>query len=188
MEGHATDTLRFIRATMERSATFSAVPGVGGMLMGAVGLGAMAVGSRQTTPDAWLATWLGAAVVAAAVGFSAIVRKARRAGLPLDGATTRRFAAGMAAPLAAGAALTYALWASRAYGVMPAAWLLLYGAAAITGGMFSVPAVRATGAAFMTLGAAAAVTPPDWGNLWLGAGFGVAHIGFGFFIARHHGG
>ena len=35
--GHAADNLRFIRQAMERSATFTAVPGVGGMLMGAVG-------------------------------------------------------------------------------------------------------------------------------------------------------
>jgi hypothetical protein len=32
------------------------------------------------------------------------------------------------------------------------------------------------------------VTPPAWGNVWLAIGFGVLHTGFGFYIARHHGG
>jgi hypothetical protein len=30
--------------------------------------------------------------------------------------------------------------------------------------------------------------PPEYGNLWLGAGFGALQIGVGLFIARRHGG
>jgi hypothetical protein len=35
---------------------------------------------------------------------------------------------------------------------------------------------------------AALLTPPSWGNVWLGLGFGVLQVGFGIYIARHHGG
>ncbi|OFW45635.1 MAG: hypothetical protein A3J29_05670 [Acidobacteria bacterium RIFCSPLOWO2_12_FULL_67_14b] len=188
ISGHAADNLRFIRQAMERSATFTAVPGVGGAVMGAVALGAAAIAAWQPTGDRWLLAWLGAAAVAAAVGLAAIARKARGAGSTLTGANARRFAVGMAAPFVAGAAITYELWATRDFSVMPPAWLLLYGAGVLTGGIFSVPAVRLMGAAFMVFGIAAILTPPAWGNVWLAAGFGGLQIGFGIHIARYHGG
>ena len=52
--GHAADNLSFIRQAMERSATFTAVPGVGGGVMGAIALVAALVGSWQPTGDRWL--------------------------------------------------------------------------------------------------------------------------------------
>jgi hypothetical protein len=186
--GHAADNLRFIRQAMERSATFSAVPGVGGMIMGSVGVIAAGVASRQPTADRWLLTWLAAAVIAAAVGLGAMTRKAKRAGVTLGGANARRFAGALSAPCVAGAALTYALWTTHAYSVMPSAWLLLYGAGVLTGGAFSVAPVRVIGALFMLLGLVSVAMPPEWGNVWLAVGFGFLHIGSGFYIARHHGG
>ncbi len=35
---------------------------------------------------------------------------------------------------------------------------------------------------------AASLTLPEWGNVWLGIGFGGLHVGFGAYIARYHGG
>jgi len=186
--GQAADNLRVIRQAMERSSTFTAVPGAGGAVMGLVAIGGALVGSVQPSADRWLAVWLAVAALAAAVGLLTMARKARSAGSTLTSANAQRFAVGLAAPFAAGAAMTFALWATQVYSVMPATWLLLYGAGALTGGAFSVPAVRAMGALFMLLGLAAIFTPPDWGNVWLGAGFGGRHIGFGIYIARHHGG
>ena len=186
--GHAADNLRFIRQAMERSTTFTAVPGIGGVVMGAIALVAMTVGSRQPTGDRWLLTWLVAAAVAAATGLFAMARKARRAGSTLTSANARGFALGLAAPFVAGAAITYALWGTRTFSVMPAAWLLLYGAGVLTGGAFSVPVVRVVGACFIALGLAAVLTPPEWGNGWLGAGFGGVQIVFGIYVARNHGG
>jgi hypothetical protein len=186
--GHAEDTLRYIRRSMERGATFTAVPGAGGAVMGALGAAASVVGSMQTTPDRWLAVWLGTAAVAAVVGVWSMARKAARAGVSLGGSSARHFAVGLAAPFAAGAGITYALWSTRGYAVMPVVWLLVYGAGVLTGGTYSVAAVRVMGGCFMVFGLAAALTPPDWGNIWLGLGFGGLQIGFGLYIARHHGG
>jgi len=104
------------------------------------------------------------------------------------GTNGRRFALAIAAPLVAGAAITYELWSVRSFTTMAPAWLLLYGAGVITGGMFSAPVVRTLGACFMTAGIAAVLTPPAWGNVWLGIGFGGLHVGFGAYIARNHGG
>jgi hypothetical protein len=185
---HAADNLRFIRQAMERSATFTAVPGTGGVMMGAVGIVAAAVASQQPTGNRWLLTWLAAAAVAFVIGIATMTRKAARAGLTLSGANARRFAVALAAPCVAGVALTYALWTTRAFSVMPPAWLLLYGAGVLTGGAFSVVPVRVIGGLFMMLGLISVVTPPAGGNVWLGVGFGFLHLGSGFYIARHHGG
>jgi len=188
ISNEAADNLTFIRSAMERSSAFTAIPGVGGVVTGAIGLVAAVVGARQPTPDRWLGTWLVAACVALIVELGAMVWKARRAGLTLTGTNARRFALGIAAPLVAGAAITYELWTVRSFTVMAPAWLLLYGAGVLAGGMFSVPVVRAIGVCFMAAGIAAVLTPPEWGNLWLATGFGGLHVGFGTYIARNLGG
>lgn len=188
LAGRAADNLRYIRQAMERSATFTSIPGVGGAVMGVVALAAAYVAANQPSPERWLATWLAAAAIAAAVGFIAMARKARRIGVTLTGGSARRFALGMAAPFVAGAAITYELWTVGHYTVMAPAWLLLYGTGVLTGGIFSVPVVRAIGVCFMALGVAAIVTPSAWGNAWLALGFGGLQVVFGIYIARYHGG
>ncbi|MGE3276773.1 MAG: hypothetical protein AB7O67_16800 [Vicinamibacterales bacterium] len=186
--GRAAADLLFIRETMARSRTFSAVPGWGGVVMGATGLVGAFVASRQASPSAWLLAWLATAAVACVVGLVAMRRKAGLAGETLTGAAGRRFAASLLAPLGAGALLTAGLWRAGAWELMPAAWLLLYGAATVTGGAFSVPAIWRFGLVMMALGTAALLTPAAWGDLWLALGFGVVQMGFGLFIARYHGG
>jgi hypothetical protein len=185
---HAAENLQFIRHAMERSATFSAVPGFGGALMGGVGLAAAAIAGQQPNARAWLAVWLLAAVVALIVGLVAMRRKAARLGLALAGAPARRFALGLSAPLLAGAALTFGLWLHDVPALIPPTWLLLYGTGVLTGGAFSVAPMRLLGLAFMAVGLAALVTPPAWGNVWLAIGFGGLQVAFGLFIAKRYGG
>src|SRR4029453_2484327 len=104
------------------------------------------------------------------------------------GAVGRRFALSLAAPLVAGAALTWGVWMRGEWTLMPAVWLLLYGPGVLAGGVFSVAAVRLLGLSFMALGVAALVTPPTWGNVWLGIGFGGLQVVLGLYIAKRHGG
>lgn len=188
VSSQAADNLVFIREAMERSATFTSVPGAGGAVMGTIAMAASVIAARQPSGDRWLLVWLAAAAVAAIVGLVTMAQKARTAGGTLTGVTARRFALGLAAPFVAGAAMTYELWAVRNFTVMAPSWLLLYGAGLLTGGMFSVPVVRVIGGCFMALGIAAILTPPEWGNVWLAIGFGGLQIGFGIYIARNHGG
>jgi hypothetical protein len=188
IDQHAAENLQFIRRTMERSSSFTAVPGVGGALMGAIGLAAAAVSAVQPSAERWLVVWLAAATLAFVVGAVTMRRKALRMGLLLTGATGRRFALSLAAPLIAGAALTWGLWANNVWTLIAPTWLLLYGAGVLTGGAFSVAPMQLLGLAFMALGVAALMTPPSWGNAWLGLGFGGLQIGFGWYIARRHGG
>jgi hypothetical protein len=185
---HAEQSLQFIRRTMERSSTFTAVPGAGGVAMGAIGLMAAILAANQRSAGRWLTIWLLAAVVALSVGVIAILRKASRLGAPLAGAVGRRFATSLAAPLAAGAALTWGLWMHGDKALVPAVWLLLYGTGVLAGGAFSVASVRLLGIALMAVGVAALVTPPAWDDIWLGIGFGGLQIAFGLYIARENGG
>jgi hypothetical protein len=185
---HAEQNLQFIRRTMERSATFTAVPGAGGAGMGVVGLAAAVLAANQPSAERWLIVWLLAALVAVGIGVAAMLRKAARLGAPVAGSVGRRFAMSLAAPLVAGATLTWGAWMHNDRALLPAIWLLLYGTAVLAGGVFSVAAVRLLGAALMALGVAALATPSAWGDVWLAIGFGGLQIAFGLFIARRHGG
>lgn len=185
---HAADDLRFIRETMERSASFTAVPGWGQVAMGMTALGAAWIARLQTTPSAWVQVWLGEALVAVAIGLTATRSKAQRTGLPLTSGPGRKFAATFVPPVAAGALLTVILYRAGLVRDLPGTWLLLYGTGVVTGGAFSVAIVPVMGGCFMMAGAAAFLAPAGWGNYFLAAGFGGLHLGFGLWIARRHGG
>jgi hypothetical protein len=184
----AVDDLRFIRRTMERGAAFTAVPGWGGVGMGATGLLAAALGTTRSTPGAWLAVWLAAAVVAVGIGGWSMQSKARNAGLSLVSGSGRKVLLGFLPPALAGAILTLALYLGGGIDFIPGTWLLLYGVAVTAAGTFSVKAVPLMGGLFMALGATALLAPWAWGDALLAAGFGGLHLVFGAHIARKHGG
>ena len=184
----AEDNLRFIRDTMARAADFTAVPGVGGAIMGVTALAtAVASGSPAAGPR-WLTIWLADAAVAALIGAVATVRKARRLGLSLLGAAGRRFALAFAPPIVAAVVLTIVFARQDLVGRLPGCWLVLYGAAVTSGGAFSVRVVPLMGASLMLLGAAAFMAPESWGHLFMAAGFGAVQVIFGIIIAVKYGG
>jgi len=185
---HAMDNLRFIRETMERAGSFTAVPGWGGFAMGVSALIATFISSRQLTTDAWLATWLVEGVFAIALGAWAMQRKAYRAQVPLLSAPARKFVLSFVPPLLVGALLTLVLYRSGLTAAIPGTWLLLYGTGVVTGGAFSVRVVPVMGLCFMLIGAVALFCPVSWSNAFLGVGFGGLHLVFGIVIARRYGG
>jgi hypothetical protein len=188
MHSQAIDNLRYIRETMERAGSFTAVPGWGGVTMGITAVAAAVVAQWQISSRLWLATWLVEGAVAIAIGVIAMQQKARAAGLELWSAPARKFVFSFVPPMFAGAALTFALWRAGLSHLIPGTWLLLYGTGVITGGAFSVRVVPIMGAGFLGLGAMALLTPPMLSNWWLGLGFGGLHIIFGAMIARKYGG
>ena len=185
---HAIDNLRYIRETMERAGSFTAVPGWGGVAMGATALAAAGLASHAPSHQAWMLYWLTEGAVAVAAGIVAMARKARSAGLHLWNPPARKFVFSFVPPLIAGAALTLVLWQLGAWSAIPGVWLMLYGAGVIAGGAFSTPVVPVMGACFLATGVAAIFTPAGWSDFWLGFGFGALHIVFGAIIARKYGG
>ena len=188
LHDRAMDNLRFIRETMERASSFTAVPGWGGVLMGATALAAALVASQQPTRNLWLGTWVVEALLALVVGGWAMDRKARKAEQPLLTGPGRKFALSYSPPILVGILLTVVLYRAGLVHTLPGMWLLLYGTAVVTGGAFSVKIVPVMGICFMLLGAVALFTPTAFENYLMAAGFGGLHIVFGFIIARRHGG
>lgn len=184
----AMDNLRFIRETMERASSFTAVPGWGGVVMGVSALGAAYVASQQASAKAWLLTWMAEGLLAFVIGGWAMDRKARAAELPLLSGPGRKFALGLAPPMFVGIILTIVLVRTVGLSVIPGMWLLLYGTGIVTGGMFSVRIVPIMGLCFMLLGAVSLFFPPQLSNIVMALGFGALHIVFGIIIARKHGG
>jgi hypothetical protein len=184
---HAMDNLRYIRQTLERAGSFTAVPGKGGVLMGLLALGASWAASRRPDASGWLAVWTAAAVAATAIGIAGAALKSRRFQVPLFSGPGRKFIAGFAPAILAGAVLTAVLFRAGVSGFLPGVWLLLYGSAVLSGGWASVRVVPVMGACFMFLGTVALMLP-GWNDVLLPAGFGGLHLIFGTVIAVKYGG
>jgi hypothetical protein len=183
----AIDNIRYIRETMERAGSFTAVPGWGGVFMGVTALVTAVIASRMTSPVMWFEVWLAESAVALGLGAWSMVRKARAVRHILSG-PGRKFALSLCPAMIAGAVLSFALYRSGLYSLVPGAWLLLYGVAVATGGAYSVRIVPLMGVLFMAIGAITLFVPFSWANWCMAAGFGGLQIVFGAIIARRYGG
>jgi hypothetical protein len=188
LDERARDNLRFIRETMERAGSFTALPGWGVIAMGITAIGAAVIASQQDSSLAWLITWVVEAGIAISIAGWTMVSKARESGSSLFSGPGRRFVYSFAPPLFAGALLTLLLVRMGITNEIAGVWLLLYGTGVVTGGAFSIRIVPLMGLCFMVIGAVAFFCPPNWGNEFLAAGFGGLHIFFGAVIARKYGG
>ena len=188
LSDRALDNLRFIRDTMARAGTFTAISGWG---IAAVGLVAMiaAIVSRARPSVAWMVgTWVVTAAVCIALSLALTARKARRSKLSMVSGPAQKLALAFSPAMVVGALLTVALLRIGANDLLPGVWLLLYGTAVVAGGAFSVRIIPVMGLCFMVLGAAALFAPPGVGQWLMVSGFGVVHVVFGIQIARRHGG
>jgi hypothetical protein len=187
MHTHAMDNLRYIRQTMERAGSFTAVPGKGGMLMGLSALVAARFSGARQGDWRWLVAWVCAALAALTIGIVSAAVKSRKFNMPLFSGPGRKFIAGFAPALLSGALLTAVLFRAGQMEFLPGIWLLLYGAGVVSGGYASVKVVPLMGGCFMAAGAAALLIPA-WSAVLMPAGFGGLHVIFGLVIAVKYGG
>ncbi len=188
MQARAMDNLRFIRGIMESAATFTAVSGWGQVVIGLTAIVAALVAARQSLPWAWVATWLAEAGIAAGISVASMTLKAHAANEPLLTGPLRKLVLSFSPAMIVGAVLTVLFVQRGMYAFLPGAWLLLYGAAVVSAGTYSVRIVPFMGMAFMAFGAATLFAPGTWSTVMMIAGFGGLHIVFGLWIARRHGG
>lgn len=173
--------LDVVERTLRRASRFREVPSWSGVLMGLVGFAGAGAASLADGRSNWLVTWLVAAAVAALVGAAEISERMSGHGTAAR-AQFGRFAAALAPSFVATGILTFALANAELYGWLPSVWLLGYGTALIGGGLVSLPEVLWMGVTFDALGLAALLTPAEFGDAWLAAGFGGLHVIFGTWI------
>ncbi len=183
----AADNLRSIRSAMESSSRFTDLSGIGMVAIGLTALAAALVALAQSSERAAILVWEAEAVIALSIGVMGTLHKARDGWGRLLAAPARKFALGLAPPLAAGGILTLVLQREGLYDLLPGMWLVIYGAAMAAAGAFSVRLLPVMGFAFMAIGTVALLTP-TWAGWLLGVGFGGLHIVFGTIIARRYGG
>jgi hypothetical protein len=188
LRDRALDDIRFIRDAMERAGAFTAVSGWGQVLVGVSAFVAAWIASRVATGEAFLLTWCCEACVAFLIAGATILRKAASAGESTVSGPARKFLLSFIPSMAAGAILTVFFYTAGLTASLPGVWLLLYGAAVVAGGAFSVGVVPVMGACFVLLGGFTLFAPDSWGNALMAAGFGGLHVVFGLIIARRYGG
>jgi len=188
LHDRAFDNLRFIRQTMERAGSFTAVSGLGIAGAGVLAVIAAALAARQNSLSDWVGVWVAAAFLAMVESAALTALKARALGLPLVSGPGRKAALAFTPALVAGALLTVSLLPTGQANLLAGTWLLLYGAGVAAGGALSVPIVPVLGLAFIAVGTGALFAPAHLANWFMLAGFGGLHLGFGIAIARRYGG
>jgi hypothetical protein len=188
VSARAIANLRFIRETMERAGAFTAISGWGQVAVGIIAIIAALAAAVQPTAERWVAVWVAAAALSIVVSAAFIREKARRSEVPFEAGPVRKMLLSFSPPMLVGAVLTLVLLQHGLSTLLPGVWLLLYGAAVVTAGTFSVRTVPVMGLTFMLLGVVGIAFP------WIGAtalmigGFGVLHVAFGVLIAWRYGG
>ncbi len=188
LHAHAMDNLRYIRGTMERAGSFTAVPGLGGVLMGSSALVAAWLASSLSGVGHWVTVWTIECFVGIVIGVTAAVMKSRRMHTSVLSGPGRKFIAVFSPAIFAGMILTIVLHQADIAWYLPGIWLLLYGTAVLSAGWGSVRAVPLMGFCFMVVGTVSLMMPDLPGNVLLAIGFGGLHIVFGTIIAVKHGG
>src|SRR5918911_3019946 len=110
LHARAMDNLRFIRETMERASSFTAVSGWGEVAIGVTALLAAFIAARQTTGKGWITTWVGEALLSLVIAGWAMDRKARAAQMPLLSGPGRKVVFSLSPPMFVGALLTIVLY------------------------------------------------------------------------------
>ena len=188
LQNQAEDNLRFIRGAMERAERVSAVSGAGVMLMGVIALVAMAVSAGNDDQLARLLIWIGTAFLAGGAGAIACWLKARKNRLSFSGDPGRRFLLCLIPSLLVGVVLTVALLSTPYMTLLPALWMMLYGAGVLAAGTYAATPVMHMGGAFVICGLFTHALPDSWSNVLLGLTFGGLHLYYGYQVYRHHGG
>jgi hypothetical protein len=188
---YAEENLRFIRATMESATSFTGLSGIGFMLAGFSALAASWIAAQQPSDEAWLGVWMLELLLAASVCFGMTLRKAQQQGMPIWSASGRKLLLAFVPAMTAGGLLTLAFYLQGLVALLPGVWLVLYGAALATAGLWSVSLIPVMGVSFLIMGAGTLLGPlwlPWSPDLLLAAGFGGLHMIFGFIVWRYHGG
>lgn len=183
----AEDNLEYIRDSMERATSFTAVSGKAYVVAGVSALIATWLAEQQTSESLWLAVWMIELLTAASLLLVMTSQKAQRQGEWLLSTSGKKLLFAFFPAMVAGGILTLAFFLQGQMSWLPGVWLSLYGAAVMTAGAHSVSIIPVMGAAFLLLGAVVLLANLS-SVLALSLGMGGLHIVFGLLVWRNHGG
>lgn len=190
------EDLNHIRDIMERSSRFLSLSGLSGVLAGIYALiGAAAafwvLNHNQLKPNytrfqaqdnTTVIILIGIAVVvlgaALITGVLFSVRRARKIGVRLWGATSRRLFINLIIPLATGGIFVLLMTQKGYYGLSAPLMLIFYGLALINASKYTLPDIRSLGMAEIILGLINTAMI-GYGLYFWAAGFGLLHIIYG---------
>jgi hypothetical protein len=132
--------------------------------------------------------WL--AVFVLAVGLDLLIswRRTRELGRNFWTRTTRQTGLAILPAFLLGGLATWVLAAGQRYGEIPAAWMLFYGLAAWSIGLFSIAEVKLLGVAFIAAGVVGHFYFLPHPVAALAATFGGIHLVYGVVVWARHGG
>lgn len=194
-------TLTEIRSLMERSAKFLSLSGLSGVSAGVIALVGAAVVYMRLRVDwlsvtgyeqlnryddvtqaqlEWFLVTVALAVLAAALlsGTYFTVRKARRQGLTVWNASSRRLLWAMLVPLATGGVFCLVLLEHNLISMAFSATLIFYGLALLNGSKYTLRDVESLGYCEIGLGLLSLFWP-HYNLLAWAIGFGILHIVYG---------
>ena len=195
--------LESIRKLMERSVKFISLSGLSGILAGIYALIGAAITyylmhypaspfayhiyTTQNPEVLMQLTGVAAVVLASSLltGFWLSARKAKRAGVKIWDATSKRLFINLSAPLITGGIFILILLSNDHFGIVAPACLIFYGLALINASANLYEEVRYLGYSEIILGLISA-SLPGYGLLFWAIGFGLLHIIYGSVMYKRY--
>lgn len=147
--------------------------------------GLAAISTRQIVHLAEI--WLGVFLFACGAALIGTVRRARLEGQAVLPRLLARIGFGLVPAFLAAFLLTLAFLQRGAYDLIAPTWMLSYGIATVTAGLFSVRSVQLLGGMFLLAGALSLFLLPGQPAFTMGVTFGGFHIAYGALLWRNHG-
>lgn len=199
----AEDNLKLIREVMERSARYTHLSGLPGVIAGLLALagcwGTIELAQKaalRPAPDNWAmykpefaAIWIGVFVLAISQDILLGYLKTRKTGEPYFTPAFWQVMKAVAPGVFVGAVISLVILSQNTPDAIPPIWTLCYGAALCAAGIFTVKEVRVFGVIELVIGAVGLVffSYPETSILFMAVSFGLSHIIFGIWMARRYG-
>lgn len=193
----AAEHLRVIRELMERPLRQTTRSGASGVIAGVLALAGCGatwyVGQLEQLSEASRIkavglVWVSVLVLAVAANLLMTWRRAQRQGLPLWGRSQNQTALAIAPGFVVGAFVSLALIMAQEYDLVAFTWIIFYGMALWSVGMFSPVEVKVLGAGFFLAGSLGLFFFAAHPLAALAVTFGGMHLLYGTVVWVRHGG
>ncbi len=188
--------LKLIREVMERSARYTHLSGLSGVIAGLLALAGVVATVWVAQQDDWdklkpefAAVWIGVFVLAIGQDFLMGYRKARKTGQAYFTPAFWQVIKAVAPGVFIGFVISMVCLSQDTPDAIPPIWALAYGTGLCAAGIFTVKEVRIFGIIELFTGAVGLVffAAPLFSLWFMAVAFGLYHIVFGIWMAKRYG-